>query len=434
MKRFGLTGRGFTLVVVLTLGLIISLWGDGNLELLWRALAMLSCVALVLEWLAQQRTRISAHLKHESEPTDDVAIETRLGKRTHLTIEIETDNQRQFRAYLPGNEAFEVYRQKLVNNLLHCEVMPHQLGSHSPGQLFVRTKGLFSLSTWDHGVAIAESIIVKADHSLATMNLNSQSFKQRYADKISGNGFELDRLRDYQQGDSVRFMDWKATARRRKKTVRQFTDENQQEVCILLDASHYGRVEVDGISRFTHMLNTTARLSSLANRSGDQVSFCAYGATTKALIPPGNSHHHHQKVLQSLAEATIDEGPANHLMGYMHASRFLKRRSLLVFITHLDHASATDHLAQTIALASRKHLVVTASIRDYDLDKLIATDAIRWRDPFHALAATQIKDATEILIGKLQRQGAYVLHAHPDTVDRDLVSTYQRIRERRLVS
>jgi uncharacterized protein (DUF58 family) len=50
-----------------------------------------------------------------------------------------------------------------------------------------------------------------------------------------GAGHDLFSLRDYQAQDDLRHIDWKATARSRRLTVREFTSEDERRITIILD-------------------------------------------------------------------------------------------------------------------------------------------------------------------------------------------------------
>jgi uncharacterized protein (DUF58 family) len=43
-------------------------------------------------------------------------------------------------------------------------------------------------------------------------------------------GHDLFSLRDYQPQDDLRYIDWKATARSRRLTVREFTSEDERRI------------------------------------------------------------------------------------------------------------------------------------------------------------------------------------------------------------
>jgi uncharacterized protein (DUF58 family) len=57
----------------------------------------------------------------------------------------------------------------------------------------------------------------------------------RMASARRGAGHDLFALRDYQPQDDLRHIDWKATARSRRLTVREFTSEDERRITIVLD-------------------------------------------------------------------------------------------------------------------------------------------------------------------------------------------------------
>jgi uncharacterized protein (DUF58 family) len=52
-----------------------------------------------------------------------------------------------------------------------------------------------------------------------------------------GSGFEFNQIRDYQMGDDVRSIDWKASARSGKILVKEYIEERNRTIMILLDLS-----------------------------------------------------------------------------------------------------------------------------------------------------------------------------------------------------
>jgi uncharacterized protein (DUF58 family) len=70
-------------------------------------------------------------------------------------------------------------------------------------------------------------------------------------------------LRDYQPQDDLRHIDWKATARSRRLTVREFTAEDERRVTIALDTQMMSETdETDFNSRFERGVTLAASLLS----------------------------------------------------------------------------------------------------------------------------------------------------------------------------
>ena len=75
-----------------------------------------------------------------------------------------------------------------------------------------------------------------------------------------GTGHELHSLREYQPRDDVRHIDWKATARQKRLTVREFTAEDERRVHIALDDFVGAGEGSDARARFERAVTLTASL------------------------------------------------------------------------------------------------------------------------------------------------------------------------------
>jgi uncharacterized protein (DUF58 family) len=75
-----------------------------------------------------------------------------------------------------------------------------------------------------------------------------------------GAGHDLFSLRDYQAQDDLRHIDWKATARSRRLTVREFTSEDERRITIVLDTRLRGVASEELRQRFEKGVVQTASL------------------------------------------------------------------------------------------------------------------------------------------------------------------------------
>ncbi|MFO7733971.1 MAG: DUF58 domain-containing protein [Candidatus Aminicenantes bacterium] len=57
----------------------------------------------------------------------------------------------------------------------------------------------------------------------------------RRASRLRGRGLDFEELRPYHQGDDIRAMDWRATARLRSPHVRVYTEERERPVLLVVD-------------------------------------------------------------------------------------------------------------------------------------------------------------------------------------------------------
>ena len=73
-----------------------------------------------------------------------------------------------------------------------------------------------------------------------------------------GAGHDLFSMRDYQPQDDLRHIDWKATARSRRLTVREFASEDERRITIVLDTRLRGEPNEELRQRFEKGVVQTA--------------------------------------------------------------------------------------------------------------------------------------------------------------------------------
>src|SRR4051812_26250207 len=112
---------------------------------------------------------------------------------------------------------------------------PQKRGKFNFGDLTVRIRGPLGFVRWERVFPAATQASVYPDLrgasrlllSGAALDLVNLGLRQLRRD---GRGSEFARLRDYAQGDSVREVDWKATARRGRPVTRVMESERSQSV------------------------------------------------------------------------------------------------------------------------------------------------------------------------------------------------------------
>lgn len=214
-----------------------------------------------------------------------------------------------------------------------------------------------------------------------------------------GEGTDFRQLREYRVGDSMRQVDWKATARARKLISREYQDEKHQQVLLVVDtgrrmlAREPAPAQAQGAtgqaatrrastspastspaptSHFDHALDAALVVGYLALRQGDAVGLFASGGAQR-WVPPQRG----MAAIDTLLRAGYDLQPAPVATDYLAAAHALslrqRRRSLLLWITNLRDEDTQDVLA-AVRMLQRRHLVVIASLRERALDDALATE------------------------------------------------------------
>ncbi len=253
-----------------------------------------------------------------------------------------------------------------------------------------------------------------------------------------GEGTDFRQLREYRVGDSMRQIDWKATARARKLISREYQDEKHQQVLLVVDtgrrmlAREPGAAQAGGAtSHFDHALDAALVVGYLALRQGDAVGLSASGGAQR-WVPPQRG----MAALDTLLRAAYDLQPAPVATDYLAAAHELslrqRRRSLLLWITNLRDEDTQDVLA-AVRMLQRRHLVVIASMRERALDDALATDVTELDDALRVGATARYLAERAAAHDLLRSHHVSVLDVTSEQLPAAVVQEYLSIKRKGLL-
>ena len=254
-----------------------------------------------------------------------------------------------------------------------------------------------------------------------------------------GEGTDFKQLSEYHYGDPVRRIDWKASQRFGKPVVREFQEDRDQNVVLLLDSGRRMRAEDsdhDGGrgSHFDHVLNAALLLSYVALEHGDAVGALTFGTAwgSERWIAPHKGRHFLQTLMARLydLEPTLEHSDyvtaATQLMQHQH------KRALVILITNFRGEDSRE-VQQALRLLRTRHLVLVASLRETVLRELqnqplrTAATAIEV-----ASAHLQAQSRTDAF-NRLAARDATMLDAEPQQLAAALVNRYRAVKRAGLI-
>jgi len=135
---------------------------------------------------------------------------------------------------------------------------------------------------------------------LRTRGLVDTLFVGNYPSIFHGRGLEFSHVRQYQHGDDVRAIDWKVTARSGTPFVRQFVEERDLQVVIVVDISGSGRYGPGEKSPWEVTREVAAALAFAAARNNDRVSLLMVSDRVEYYVAPGSGRRHILKLMTDL--------------------------------------------------------------------------------------------------------------------------------------
>jgi uncharacterized protein (DUF58 family) len=161
-------------------------------------------------------------------------------------------------------------------------------------------------------------------------------------------------LREYQPYDDVRHIDWNVTARLNTPHVRQYMEDRDLSLWLLMDLSNSMLCGGQERSKWHVAVEFAGVLARLCTRHGNRVGAMLYGNQVDTVIPAHSGKTH---VLQLLRQMIDRPAPKPHQRGtQLHefleaAQRTIKRRSCLMVVS--DFISEGDWPAALTRLSMR---------------------------------------------------------------------------------
>lgn len=259
----------------------------------------------------------------------------------------------------------------------------------------------------------------------------------RSAVRTRGQGTEFDSLRDYVEGDDVRSIDWRATARRQHVVVRTWQPERDRRVVLVLDTSRTSAARVGDEPRLDAAMDAALLLAALAERAGDRVDLLAgdrvvrarSGSATGRAGGPGGLLHDMVTAMAPLEPRLVE---ADWTALASAVATVADRRALVVLLTPLEPAAVEEGLLPVLPTLTAHHRVVVASVADPALEAL-GTDLSSIEAVYDAAAAERTAELRRRTAQGLRTLGVTVVDEPPERLPVALTDHYLALKAQGLL-
>lgn len=266
--------------------------------------------------------------------------------------------------------------------------------------------------------AIAQYALLATDNHLSHLGIMKR--------RRRGEGQDFHQLREYRAGDSLRQIDWKASARMHKAISREYQDERDQDIMFLLDCGHRMQAKDGELSHFDHTLNAILLLSYVALKQGDAVGLATFGGAERWL--PAKKG---QVSLNQILNALYDLQPTLQAPDYSQAAAQLlirhKKRALVILITNLRDED-TDDLLPALNLLRKRHLLLLASMRELALDQKLTEPVDHLEEAIEQAATQHYLQLRQQTLERVRATGALCLDVPPSELSAQLINRYLEIK------
>ncbi|HEY4188039.1 MAG TPA: DUF58 domain-containing protein [Polyangia bacterium] len=203
---------------------------------------------------------------------------------------------------------------------------------------------------------------------LRTRRLVDESLAGHYRSVFRGRGIDFDSVREYVPGDEVRTIDWNVTARAGRPFVKQFREERELVVWILVDVSASGDFGSGATTKRELAAELACVLALSAVRNNDKVGLLMFSDRIEARVPPAKGRTHVMRVVREILACRpvgrgTDLAAALDLVG-----RDASRRAVVFVLSDFelpdDGGATLAKLERAARPLGARHDVVALEVRD----------------------------------------------------------------------
>ncbi|MGH8390465.1 MAG: DUF58 domain-containing protein [Pseudomonas sp.] len=317
----------------------------------------------------------------------------------------------------PGQHSLASYRLRPLKrghfSFEHCEInLPSPMGLWSDRRLLDLPD---ATRVYPDFARLYEGQLLAVDNWLSQLGVRQ---KQR-----RGLGLEFHQLREFREGDSLRQIDWKATARQRTPIAREYQDERDQQIIFMLDCGRHMRSQDDELAHFDHALNACLLLSYVALRQGDAVGLSTFASESPRYLAPVKGLHQLNTLLNTVYDLSSSQRSADYQAAATQLLARQKRRALVVLVTNLRDEDDEEFLSAVNRLG-KAHQVIVASLREDVLDSLRHAPVQTLPQALAYCGTVDYLSARAEHHERLTAHGVSVLDARPAELGPALVTQY----------
>ena len=195
---------------------------------------------------------------------------------------------------------------------------------------------------------------------IRTQRLVTDVLAGEYESAYKGRGMEFDQVREYQAGDDIRHIDWNVTARMSSPFVKEYREERELTVMLMVDVSSSGAFGTRGGFKNEIAAEIAAVLAYTAIHSNDRVGLIVFSDEVELFIPPKKGRAHVWRVIREILEFRASGRGTNIQSAIEYMGRVVRRRAVGFLISDFFDVGFEDRLS----IAARRHDLTAVTLRD----------------------------------------------------------------------
>jgi uncharacterized protein (DUF58 family) len=195
---------------------------------------------------------------------------------------------------------------------------------------------------------------------LVARRLVDEQLGGQYHSVFKGRGLVFSDVRPYYAGDDVRAIDWNITARMNAPHVKQFVEERDRTVNLLIDMSASGFFGTRGVSKRELAAELAAVVAFSAIKNNDRVGLTIVTDRVERFVPAKKGRRHVMRVIGEILAFRPASRGTNLAAGLDFLGKVARRRSVVFLVSDF----LSDGWERAMRITRQRHELVPVVVGD----------------------------------------------------------------------
>lgn len=245
-----------------------------------------------------------------------------------------------------------------------------------------------------------------------------------------GHTTEFEQIKEYVAGDDYRTINWRATARKSKLMVNQYTDERSQQVYSIIDMGRVMKMPFEGLSLLDYAINTSLVISNIAMHKQDKAGIITFSNKVHQILPAGRMSAQLRKIMELLYKQKTGYLESSFEALYVNIKHKINQRSLLLLYTNFESLSALKRQIKYLRSIANNHLLVVIFFENTELRELLNAKAIKLKDIYKKTIAEKFDYEKTQLVSELKKYGIHSILTAPEKLSVNTINKYLELKSR----
>ena len=396
-----------------------------------------SLVDIVLLFLSKGALIANRNVPDKLSNSDDNSIQVQVTNEYLFKVFIKIIDELPFQFQKRDFTIFSLLKSGETKTFSYL-VRPVERGEYSFGNLNVFTSssiGLFARKfNFDQGkkVPVYPSFLQLKKYDLLAFSNRLFEHGIKKIRRI-GHTMEFEQIKDYIQGDDIRNINWKATAKKGQLMVNQFQDEKSQPIYSVIDKGRVMKMPFDNLSLLDYAINATLVISNIALKKNDKAGMFSFSNKIENRVVAERRSSQMSLILETLYNLNTNFAESDFSRLYIEVKRNLPQRSLLLLYTNFETLDALYRQLPYLQAIAKQHLLVVIFFENTELLSFADQKANNTNEIFEQTIAEKFIYEKQLVVNELRKYGIQTILTKPEELTLNTINKYLEIKAKGLL-